>query len=296
MNEILQYQNSAESIRYLKAQRAGYSGAKKIHLGFEAVALMVGITIPLFYIFLPEYKTMVGFIGAILSIIGLVVDWKQKKLTKTAASIQEMFDRKLFKLPNNNFANTEDVPMEKIVALAKKCPDAMTNWYSENITPFIPHKIAVIICQKANLTWDMAVRKKYRVCMSILVLVYFFVFAAALVGKDHDTSDLLKHIFLLLVGAAAFIKYAYSVLSENSDIIKEKTGLNLAIEKIVTEFYKSGKEPSIGNLSNIQTVIYNTRKKSTKVPDWFNNYYSKKLEQEMNDVAAAIISNIINRK
>jgi hypothetical protein len=289
MNNIIERQNQPEYIRLLKAQRIAYSLAKKYQMGFETIALIVAMTLPIIYIFIPEYKTIIGSIGALLSIIALIIDRVQKHITKEAASIQEQFDRGLFELDWDQYNGAKKVSPEKIISYSKKYDKTdIFNWYSENITANIPQNIAVLLCQKANIHWDNTLRKKYRLLIIILGLVFVGLMITAIALQFSRTSDFFCQSFLLLVGSAAFIKYCWSVIADKTDIIREKKDLGEKLDKCIAEFKTSKIEPSKEDLARIQTAIFNSRKKGVKVPDWFHIWHREKQENEMNEMTRII--------
>lgn len=295
MNTILKDQNTIDSINLLKAQRVAYSNAKKIQLGFELIAVIVALTLPIFYIFLSEYKMLVGSIATGLSILALFIDRFQKKVTKTGASIQETFDRSVFKLPETKYSGVEKVSIEKILSLANKYDkNDLKNWYSKSITQETPHNIAVVICQKSNLHWDVGLRKKYRNFLWAITIIYFLLFITTIEREFSKTDTFFLELLFLILGSAAFIKYVFTTIFEKEDIIKEKKDLNLKLDELIKNYKSNGSEPDINQLSEIQTVIFNTRRKGVKVPDWFYEFYKKKQEKEMNKTAKAIVKSINN--
>lgn len=297
MNSILERQNKPEFIRIIKAQRVAYADAKNYQLGFELVALLVAMALPIVYIFWPEYKTFAGCTGAILSLIALIIDRIQKQITKDAASMQEQFDRELFELDWDQYNGAKKVDPEKVISYSKRYPkEDVLNWYSENITSNIPHRMAVVLCQKANLQWDKELRKKYRLLVIILGVLYAILMTVAIALQFSKTYEFLGQIFLMLVGSVAFIKYCYTVTIDKSDIIKEKEELAGKLNKLLEEYKKSKTQPSKEDLSRIQTTIFNSRRKSVKVPEWFYNLRKKKQEKEMNETTKILRNEFLGLK
>lgn len=293
MNTIQKDQNTEDSINLLKAQSVAYTKVKKIQLSYELIAVIVALSTPIFYIFLPDYKTIFGYIGSSLSIIALIIDRIQKSKTKTGASIQEMFDRKIFKLSEAEFSGMEKVNSEKILSLAGQYKgDSMENWYSRKITPKTPHNIAVVICQKSNLYWDITLREKYKKILIYISIIYFILFIVTIANSYSKTNDFLFNLFLLLVASSAFIKYSFSTITEKWDMIKEKNNLNIKLDGLINKYNTDGTEPSKEQLSEIQTVIFNTRRKGIKVPDWFYQYHKKQQEKEMDNNAKSLVKKI----
>jgi len=255
------------------------------------------LSIPIFYVLLPIYKTQIGIIGSILSILALIIDRFQKKQTKIAASIQDHFDRIVFKLKPAKLQKGEDVSSEKIIKLSSKYKkDDVRNWYSKRINEKIPHKIAVILCQKANLYWDVTLRKKYRNLIWGLVLLYFLLFITALANSCELTKEFFYDLLLLLTGGAAFIKYSATIINEKNDMINEKNSINIEIDKMLDVYSKKGKEPKINEIEIIQNIIFNSRKKSIKVPDFFYYIFKSRQENEMNEVTSTIVNDKIKQK
>lgn len=296
-NDILEKQNRPEFIRMIKAQRVAYSYAKKYQMGYEAAAVLVAILLPVVYIFFPEYKTGAGWIGAVFSIAAIIIDRVQKHITKDAASIQEQFDRELFGLDWDNYSGAKKVDLNKIISYSEKYKKKdVQNWYSENITSDIPHNIAVLLCQRANLHWDKTLRKKYRLLIGLLALIFIALMVTAIGIHFSRTRDFCFNIFLLLVGSAAFIKYCYTVIIDKTDIIKEKEDLAAKIDALIEEYRKSNRVPAKEDLSRIQTAIFISRKKSVKIPDWFYYRFRDKQEKEMNQTTKIVKDEFLKSK
>jgi hypothetical protein len=281
-------------LRLLKAHRTAYSEIKRLQLGFELLALIIVLALPFTYIFLPELKTGVGIIGALLSIVAIAIDRIQKRRTKAAASIQEKFDRTLFELDENVYDRTTTISTDEIIALADRYEGGdPTNWYSQKINVNIPHNMAVLLCQKANLNWDASLRKKYRAMIWVLLLIYSVGTIYTLAVTFNDTNEFLLHTFFLLVGGAAFFKYCIGVILEKGDIINEKNDLSKLVDKHFQEYKISKVQPSICQLSHLQSKIFIARTKTVKIPSWFYRMFKSEDEKTMNQMTQGIIEDYL---
>lgn len=294
MNKIVETQNRPDMLRLLKAHRAAYSEIKTLQLGFELVALIIALALPFTYIFIPAIKTGVGVIGALLSIVAIVVDRIQKRGTKAAASIQEKFDRTLFELDENIYDRPTIVSTDEIIALADRYKgDDLANWYSKKINVNIPHNMAVLLCQKANLSWDASLRKKYRTMIWALLVICSVGTIYTIAVTFEDTDEFLLHTFFLLVGGAAFFRYCIGVILEKGDIINEKTDLSKLIDKHFHEYKISKAQPSSCQLSHLQSKIFITRTKTVKIPTWFYRMFKSKDEKTMDQMTQGIIEDYL---
>lgn len=294
MNKILEKQNSSDMIRLLKAQRVAYADTKKLQLGFELIALIVAMVLPITYIYFPDVKVVAGAIGSVLSITAIVIDRVQKHKTKEAASIQEKFDRTLFELEENIYDGVIKVPSEKIIRLANRYKkDDMQGWYSSEINPGIPHQMAVLLCQKANLNWDGSIRKKFRILILFFLLIYLLLIAFVIAKDFPNTDGFLLHFWLLIIGSAAFLKYCLTIFFEKGDIVSEKEKLSLIIDKHFEDYKKEKKQPSKEQLSQIQSKIFNSRTKNVKIPTWFYRMFKSKQEGDMDSITRGIVTDFL---
>lgn len=281
-------------LRLLKAHRTAYSEIKKLQLGFELIALIIALALPFAYIFFPEIKTGVGIVAALLSIVAIVIDRIQKKKTKAAASIQEKFDRALFELDENIYDRPNILSTEEIIALANRYKgDDLSDWYSKKITTAIPHNMAVLLCQKANLSWDASLRKKYRAMIWVLLLIYsggtFYTASVTF----NETREFLWQTLFLLVGGAAFVKYCVGVILEKGDIINEKTELSKLIDKHFQDYKSNRIEPTKCQLSHLQSKIFISRTKTVKIPTWFYRVFKSQDEVSMDQMTKGIIEDYL---
>ena len=199
MNSISVRQNSKQNITRLQAQRHLYSSAKKlstIRLVLAGATSIVGV---IALVCFQESNSLAAFAGILVSFvnIGLLESW-QRRVQKSAADIQELFDCDVLDLTwNFVFARSQPV-VEYVTETAKKtnCRNnsSLANWYP-NIVDSVRIHQARVICQRINCRWDSNLRRQYaRILWAVFSLV---ILIAILIGLSVNMD--MQKFFLAVV-------------------------------------------------------------------------------------------------
>ena len=165
-NNIVELQNRPGNIKMLKAMRHLYSKVGKLTKYYFIFCVLVPIVISFTKPFISSETYQVLFHSMIaynlLSLIaGLCLECIIKKERVLAAKIQQKFDCDVFELQWNKYAFGTQPTVEEIDYNAKSSNDEdFINWYDREVYT-VDRKLAVIICQRINLTYDVALRKKF---------------------------------------------------------------------------------------------------------------------------------------
>lgn len=280
-------QNTEINIQRLAAQLYLYSRAKLLHF-IRLILTLPTIFILSIFVALLKSKQVTGFIGmqtydlswllALGSLVVFVLDRLilepvQQGKKATAAAVQEEFDCDVLQIPWNEIELPKRPVRENIVLngrhyLSKYGPDKLYNWYACPDDNLVSLPAARLICQRANVSWDAGLRKRY---IGLLLIFGIFVsigIVAFAVAYGVSLRGLLVAVVAPILPVAGFVvgeirqnRTAVKCLEEIRDLIEEQWKTVLSCNPDNDDLLHKSRQ--------LQDRIYACRKASTLIPDWF---------------------------
>ena len=272
VNNIVELQNRPENIKMLKAMRHLYSkvGVLTNHYFIFCVLVPIVISFAKPFISSEDYQVLFHFMIAynLLSLIaGLWLECKIKKERVLAAKIQQQFDCNVFELQWNRYAFGTQPTVEEIDSNAKFSNDEdFINWYDRDVDA-VNRMLAVIICQRINLTYDVALRKKFLCSLTIISII----------------------ILIIILGIAF-----YEDEGPNDDNMEKCERIKKIIDDYLEKYRNNGIVFSDIDLCEIQNCIYEHRKTAFKIPDFIYNKMRSKQEEATHITVGELITRYIN--
>ena len=167
MNEIDKKQVETRMLNLLRARTLIYRRAKNV----QAVGLIISLVFPIVglivsALLLPS-KPFIAFAALMFSFLEvLLLDRWHRAQLKNAAKLQEDFDCTVLQMDWNTFLvgnriDPEDVFADACKKLSDKDEQRLINWYPLAVKA-LPLHLARLVCQRTNLWYDSALRKRYR--------------------------------------------------------------------------------------------------------------------------------------
>ena len=279
-NKIATYQNEEKYIRLLAAQRQLYKDAKNINLVFFMTAFFP-IVLATISSFVQQYNVLditIRSIAVLVTFAGFGLDRIIRTLKKDAAQIQLKFDVGVYSMSWNKkiFGNNNDIApivakkSKSIMSSSKK--EKLYNWYAK-IDASLPINDAILLCQKASISWDNELRKRYKwACVLLGTLLVILVFSIGIV-LDLNVRTLMWWLLYIAPIAVYCCKSANAV---TFDIVR----LNILKENVF-----DGTTKTLLDLQKIQAKITEHRSKAALIPDWFYFFFRAKDEDTMKSMA-----------
>ena len=167
-------QNEPANLQLLKARQAFWAVAVRWQVAQFAIVVLAPLFGAILGAFLPEYRPGIGAAAVVITILDVVIfDRGYRRAIRTAARASEQFDTAVLRLPWNSLSAGEPLQPEEIKEAAdqwdKKHGDSqLRDWYPA-VVARAPQHIARIICQRANVTYDTALRRNYSALLIGLV-------------------------------------------------------------------------------------------------------------------------------
>ena len=275
-DSIAARQNSDWSLLLLAAQRQVYSEAKRwrgLRAGAATIAALSGVIATAVA---PDLLKLIGPVGALLGIVQVIAVAIEKRRTKIGATIQEQFDTSVYPLPWNALLGRKIDPEEIAAAAARHRGkrDSLVEWYS--VPKGMPNPLAVLLCQRTNLRWDMALRGAY--ANAIMAGLIGLLVLIAIAGLARNLS-LGESLLALLPSTAAFLLGIDNVRGHREHVATQIT-LKGQVEGTWDRALNSGSGiPDETELRAIQDSVFRLRSVAPPVPDRF--YQRKRDELEL---------------
>lgn len=284
MNTINQRQNENEFIDYLKALRIAYSQCKFYQI-FDFISILIAIILPIIGLFKTNLVNYLGAIGVLWTIVYLIAENFRKIKSEQGAKIQEQFDIELYQIPWNEVLCGNRINRDtKRDLINKYSKNDLNDWYSVEIGNTLPHKIAVLLCQRINFSWELNLRNKFVFFLVGVTVIYYGIFLLISILSNLGLFDTL----VLMAPSISFLIYGVQNSLTLKSQIKSKTQGLYLIDKKIEDFANNKTLPSIEILRQIQDVIFTERTVPEKIPDWFYRVFRKKNEIRTDDLIKSI--------
>ena len=265
---IVVAQNSPEIQRLFVAQRAIYSQAKRIHNARLVAAIVLASVSPLVLFLFPGTAIVLGIVGvaATVTLEGILASHEESRIRK-GARIQEEIDTRLFHLPWNQINAGSKVLPEDVIALDRAYTgnrSSLLDWYADP-SP-LPRPLDVLLCQRANLTWDSRLRRVYgaRVVALTLLLV-----VAAIVVVWFANPSFRDTMLAIVVPMLPALNQGRRLATAHFSSASEKDRIRAEVASLLSEAKKSPHTITAEQCRIVQNRIFDLRSRGPLVPDWW---------------------------
>lgn len=256
-------QNLPKNMHLLKARQGLY----KLAVRWQITQLLIVVLLPLLGAILGtfwlEYRSISAAISIVITILDVVVlDRQYRKSIKTAARGAEHFDTAVLKLPWNALSAGNELQPEEIAAAAEiwgrssvKTP--IKDWYPP-IVRLVPLHIARVICQRANVSYDSALRRKYaKVLLAIVLAVAGGILAMGL----YRSTTLADMVLTGLVPAAPLVIWSVRECFRQRDAAEANDVIQKESEALLHHVLAGGcdEHSCTAQSAQLQSALFNRR-------------------------------------
>ena len=267
---LLSRQTGPEMMALLRAMSACHSRAQRLDNLRMILSIVLGVAGAVVAItgVSSAAVTAAGALWALLNAVGLGA-WSRGQLGR-AAVLQEMFDTRLFGLPWNIVAAGDEVSAAEISRLhrAYRGDEKYLRDYYE--IPPLPAPYDVLACQQQNLGWGARVRRRYAHVVLGGTTVWAVLGVVFGVTAGLTVSQLLLQWYVPSLGA---LLLGLEIYRSQRDVAAERERvLGVMQSRIAATLQGSGKDASAELLTlarQIQDLIFRSRQRQSRVPDWF---------------------------
>jgi len=280
-NSIYRQQNEREILLLQKAQRSKYTNAKR--------ALYLGLCLSIFgtvtFVILTSFydsellNALSSFFAIVLFTFSSFMEKKSNENIEFAAKIQQTIDVKLFRMPGSCHVLLPSDISEIVASYTSADLSEFKNWYCDYSS--LEFSKQILLSQKENIRWEQKLREKY-LCLIINATITFpIVLIVCAIFADASVSSLFAKA-MWFFPIEQFLITQYMSLRENIRFLKTINEEYRSLEK----FYDKYNTCEIQcKLCALQTDIFEHRKKSTMIPDWFYKKNQGEMQKYEDEVA-----------
>lgn len=278
-NNIAIEQVQEKNVRLLAAPKAIYSWAKMI-FGFQLVLSgPVIIVLSFLSIYDSIFVSITNAYSVLLSFLGVLFFSENiTKYKEMAASVQEEFDCRVFRIPWNRVMVSERLTPEQINGWSKNViennekKNKVLNWYKDFPEVF-PYHAARIVAQKYNTNWDMDLRNSFSNTLNFVS--YLLIIAILSISLINNMS--VSGLFQVLLPVLPMTILLVSFYDDNKKAIKNLGGLKNELDEAWSDILHSKRrvEELEYIARSVQDSIYLHRSSSPLIFDWFYDLKSK---------------------
>ena len=265
-NDLNEKQNSDSFVKYLVAQRQAYTYAKRYFLGSIFFNLIIPIALGLLNIWCSqEHSYCLQYLMILSYLYSIYLENKSQNYINTGASVQQIFDTKLFEIENRyqNYISKDTII--KLNEKSNKNPqkkELLKNWYLPFTNENYQYPFSILKCQQQNLCWTLNSNIQYT-----NILVGIIIFLGSFIIVLPCIITLLKIITNILTKHNKTIKTIEGIKKKYYEYLEKPEQLELTIKEIFSK------------ITEIQDCIYNLRKYSPAIPDCIYNFSREKEEK-----------------
>ena len=289
MDTLLTRQNEEKNIERLCAQKQLYIEAKKafmvqiiLTVPLTILFALIKITLGLFSINVSVYILVYG-IGLTLADL-LLINFVISDYRTSAAKIQELFDCSVYNIEWNRICSGKKPTQETINKYCRIFKSSgsplskLRDWYPVELSKQPPLK-AIVLCQKTNLNYDTAVRTRFKKKVLIIASITLLVLVLLSLIRNISFRDFISQVVASFL--PVFVLTAKIIIDQNKTL-KNSEELRINIESLLED----EDNITLKEIRSIQDKLYNSRKDSALIPEFFYMKIRDELELEMHHNAA----------
>ncbi|HKT01815.1 MAG TPA: S-4TM family putative pore-forming effector [Rugosimonospora sp.] len=265
---IVDLQDTDEMIFLLKAVSVSHGRARRLDAASVSVSVLLAVC-GLVATVVDRLAVPVTVMGALWAIgygAGLA-RWTDGELVR-AATLQEMFDVRLFRLPWNVIVAGEPIGVAEVSWLAHRFRGREADLYGYYEVPRLRSPYDVVACQLQNLAWGARVRGRYaRVLLGAVGLWSVAGVVVGIVGGLTVTDTVLRW-FVPSLGA---LLLAWDSFRTQREVAGERQRVMAILwDQVRRTVTGSGEVGALVELTRqVQDAILRTRRRNIRVPEWF---------------------------
>lgn len=298
-NQICAKQNERLQLQRLAAQRQMYTDAKLIQALHLVLSVPVVIAVAVIVSRHNDWHVYAALYGVIVVFVDLwCLTPKIKQLKSRASRIQQLFDVEVLGLAWNDFLLGSKPAGEEVSQFADRYEkrangfSSLRDWYSCAVGE-VDIEAARILCQRANLSWDVSLRRRYVSWLAYGLLIFCAI--VLLIGIEGEFT-LTKLILTVIVPLQPALLYAAREIHGQRDSCER---LERLINKAVVIWddilnNRLSKSALKEKAQEMQSALLEHRQTCPLIFDWIYRMLRRKNQDEMTKSNEYLVSEFRN--
>ena len=276
---IIERQNDQSILDKLSAQRKLYDMAKKLRTLRFVLCVVIIVCLSIARLILSEcheIESALIIVTTMALISEPILERYIDKYRTLAAQIQQRLDNELYGFEWDDCVCGKE-PSDEVVCDYKEAiiNEKLYNWYDVNIGNVQDENVAVLLCQRENISYDSRLREWYVIlnAWTAAILIFIVVYLSFAEGWD-----LMTVLVFGVIPAIPIAEWFISIFKDNSVDKEHLESLELLVMK-ETNKVLAGRDVTKKTLMKIQNLLYLHRKSGFLIPNWFYHFKRKKSER-----------------
>ena len=276
---IIERQNEQSTLDKLTAQRKLYDMAKKLRTLRFVLCVVIIVCLSIARLILSEcheIESALIIVTTMALISEPILERYIDKYRTLAAQIQQRLDNELYGFEWDDCVCGKE-PSDELVCDYKEAiiNEKLYNWYDVNIGNVQDENVAVLLCQRENISYDSGLREWYVTlnAWTAAILIFIVVYLSFAEGWD-----LMTVLVFGVIPAIPIAEWFISIFKDNSVDKEHLESLELLVMK-ETNKVLAGRDVTKKTLMKIQNLLYLHRKSGFLIPNWFYHFKRKKSER-----------------
>ncbi|QEG36244.1 S-4TM family putative pore-forming effector [Bythopirellula goksoeyrii] len=310
-NSIPERQNEPEFIDLLFASQRAYKLAKTASnvQCFLAISA-IGASQVAYHWFPgdPDRKALAAVYSFLVLFFNtLLLEKCRNNYQRMAANIQEIFDTTLFELPWNDYRVGPSTAKEEIAGLVRAAKNPgmtrgllrrmglrnkteLKDWYPTQVGQ-LPLQYARFICQRASLFWDSKLRRNLAMGVKLSGFVIAALICLGCVYFELNMNTIVISVLAPTLPLAAKIYRDVCKHESSADFSdRAKSLLESVWGKIIKDSSSLTEFDMTDASRRVQDELYDRRRTSPLVPEWFYHFFRKGFEDNMKQGAEEMVA------
>lgn len=291
-NDIPQRQNQAEFVNRIAASSRAYELVERLARWQSGLAIIAAVAGPVVRLSYPVAVPWAAYFSCGVILINLVLERRERKYRRLGAKVQEVFDTALLNLTWNSHRCQAAPDHEEINSLAeayrkRSTTERLLNWYPVEAGS-IPLEYARFVCQRANMRWDMELRRKFAALFYVAAALAVGGLGCVALAMNWTASEVLVSLVVPALPLAVKLVQQGLKHTDSAEISERAKGM---LETIWSNALVSGTD--VAQLSEdarrLQDELFDRRCTTPKVPQRLYLWWKDDLERDMQFAAKQMV-------
>jgi hypothetical protein len=222
----------------------------------------------------PSTAVLASVVGGVWALIYTATMDISQAETRRAATLQEMFDVRVFGLPWNGIATGPPVDQHDVSRLARRYRGDASRTVDYYLIPDLPRPFDVLACQQQNLAWGMRIRARYGTMLTVVLVGWSLLGLVIAAAANFSVASVVLGWFIPSLGA---LMMGVDIYREQREVIIVRSrALQIVNDRLAAAISTPHETAGLEDFARqVQDAILSTRQDQVRAPDWFYRWFRR---------------------